>query len=469
MMMTSVVSVAVSVAIIIHLCLSPTSWAFEMGVVVMVVPVWRSSVVSRDRVVHHGSRTETLLPWHTTARSLSFHSQSLPPYRPLSFRTLELSSSFFDKFEAEDDEEDEEEEDDDEDDDDDEESLVDDAAVENFRSRMANLFDDGSETISSSSSRTKSVVDELISFAVTTSDAPPVWAQPASRLTVGTILLANPDYFCSDCAAAAARAVAGEKSPNRFKIRPELLAKFGLTIPPPIDLGPDRRADLLPVLIVVEHDEDDNNESDQGRIAKRQKSSRAVLLNRRTGYLLGDLEQQSGNDPTSTSPILEKFCIQPLWFGGVDSTAANERGGGGGLDMMHQCAAVPGAVPITDDGLYWGGDPAQAQDAMDIPILNPVTGKKDKICTGFDFKFFVQNTVYPPGALQKEIEQGTFYAVRVAKEVLFQSRDRMGTRRAKPLWTEILDLLGTEEYDAVKAKIYRDEYRSPQTDSDFFS
>lgn len=137
--------------------------------------------------------------------------------------------------------------------------------------------------------------------------------------------------------------------------------------------------------------------------------------------------------------------------------------------MMHQCAAVPGAVPITDDGLYWGGDPAQAQDAMDIPILNPVTGKKDKICTGFDFKFFVQNTVYPPGALQKEIEQGTFYAVRVAKEVLFQSRDRMGTRRAKPLWTEILDLLGTEEYDAVKAKIYRDEYRSPQTDSDFFS
>eukprot|EP00957_Ditylum_brightwellii_P136174 10385486-Ditylum_brightwellii.AAC.1 len=29
---------------------------------------------------------------------------------------------------------------------------------------------------------------------------------------------------------------------------PALLAKFGLTLPPPADLGPDRRADLLPVL-----------------------------------------------------------------------------------------------------------------------------------------------------------------------------------------------------------------------------
>ena len=244
---------------------------------------------------------------------------------------------------------------------------------------------------------------------------------------------------------------------NSYKIRPELLAKFGLTIPPPVDLGPDRRADLLPVLIVVEHDDDND-----GGINKKQ--SRAILLNRRTGYLLGDLEQQQSSiDDGSSTPILEKFCIQPLWFGGVDSD-----GSGAGLDMMHQCSAVPGAVQITDDGLYWGGDPAQAQEAMDIPIMNPITGKKDKICTGFDFKFFVQSSMYAPGALQKEIDQGTFYAVQVAKDVLFQSRDRMGTRRAKPLWTEILDLIGTEEFASIKAKIYRDEYLSSDTGSDFY-
>jgi Uncharacterized ACR, COG1678 len=191
------------------------------------------------------------------------------------------------------------------------------------------------------------------------------------------------------------------------------------------------------------------------------------LLNRRTGYLLGDLEQQSNgideSSNTKTQPLLEKFCIQPLWFGGVDSDNNNA-----GLDMIHQCPNVPGAVQITDDGLYWGGDPSLAQEAMDVPIMNPITGKKDKICTGFDFKFFVQSTVYLPGALQKEIDQGTFYATYVAKDVLFQSRDRMGTRRAKPLWTEILELVGTEEFLSMKSKIYRDEFRSPDNTTDSY-
>jgi hypothetical protein len=377
-------------------------------------------------------------------------------------KSMTLRSSFFDKFE----EQDFEDEDEDEDEDDEEESFVDDAAVADFRSRMANLFDDGSDNLSTAatSSSKQSGVDQLISFAVKTSDGPPAWAKPATKLTTGCVLIANPDIFCSDCAAIAAKK--DKKNIfNSYKVRPELLAKFGLTIPPPIDLGPDRRADLLPVLIVVEHDDDNSN----GGSSTKPKPSRAVLLNRRTGYLLGDLEQQQPQSSidddasTVTTPLLEKFCIQPLWFGGVDSD-----GDGGGLDMMHQCSAVPGAVQITDDGLYWGGDPAQAQEAMEIPILNPITGKKDKICTGFDFKFFVQNTMYPPGALQKEIDQGTFYAVQVAKDVLFQSRDRMGTRRAKPLWTEILDLMGTDEAASIKAKIYRDEFLSFEKDVDFF-
>jgi Uncharacterized ACR, COG1678 len=406
----------------------------------------------------------TRRPWHyqtTVDKPLLLSVRCRGMHIPqISRRTIYLHSSFFDKFEEQefedDDEDDEDDEEEDDDDDEDDESLVDDAAVADFRSRMANLFDDGSETVSLSKAQSKSGVEELISFAVKTSDAPPAWAKPATKLTTGCVLIANPDIFCSDCAAIAAK---NDKKNifNSYKIRPELLAKFGLTIPPPIDLGPDRRADLLPVLIVVEHDDDGGT---------NKTPSRAVLLNRRTGYLLGDLEQQQSSSDdgttTATTPILEKFCIQPLWFGGVDSD-----GSGAGLDMMHQCSAVPGAVQITDDGLYWGGDPAQAQEAMDIPIMNPITGKKDKVCTGFDFKFFVQSTIYPPGALQKEIDQGTFYAVQVAKDVLFQSRDRMGTRRAKPLWTEILDLLGTDEYASIKAKIYRDEYLSSDTDSDF--
>jgi hypothetical protein len=385
---------------------------------------------------------ETHLDWWTMDSALIRRRYSLNrcPAVRIDFSSMVLRSSFFDKFDEQ--EDDDEEDDDDDDDGDDEDPRVDDTAVANFRSRMASLFDDSAGKSSGSG------VDELISFAVKTSDAPPVWAKPATQLKSGCVLVANPDAFCSDCAAAAK--FNNAKTMSNYKIRPALLAKFGLTIPPPVDLGPDRRADLLPVLIVVEHDDINNK-----------RKSRAVLLNRRTGYLLGDLEQQSMSSESST-PLLEKFCIQPLWFGGVDSDSS-----GAGLDMMHQCEAVPGSVQITEDGLYWGGDPAQAQEAMETPVMNPVTGKRDRICTGFDFKFFVQSTVYPAGALQKEIDQGTFFAVQVAKEVLFQSRDRMGTRRAKPLWTEILELLGGE-YLSVKAKIYGKEGQESDTDSDSY-
>jgi putative AlgH/UPF0301 family transcriptional regulator len=51
--------------------------------------------------------------------------------------------------------------------------------------------------------------------------------------------------------------------------------------------------------------------------------------------------------------------------------------------------------------------------------------------TGFDFKFFVQSTVWRAGELQKEIDKGTWFCASVSKDVLFKSRDRMGTQRAK--------------------------------------
>jgi len=53
--------------------------------------------------------------------------------------------------------------------------------------------------------------------------------------------------------------------------------------------------------------------------------------------------------------------------------------------MIHLCPAVDGAKKLTEDGLYYGGDPVQAQEAMNDPSL-------ERIMTGFDFKFFVQGT-----------------------------------------------------------------------------
>ena len=146
------------------------------------------------------------------------------------------------------------------------------------------------------------------------------------------------------------------------------------------------------------------------------REARAVLLNRRTGYLLGDLEQPPSDDPSTAgpAPILEKFCIQPLWFGGIDNISS-------GLDMLHLCPTVKDAEKLTEDGLFWGGDPAQAQEAMEDPSL-------ERIMPGFDFKFFVQSTIWSAKDLDREIKEGIWFPASVSKEVLFKSRDRMGTQ-----------------------------------------
>lgn len=329
--------------------------------------------------------------------------------RPATF----LWSSFYNDFDADEDEEEEDEDDSDDDDEEDEEDFedLDDRSVADFRTRMTAMFGDDI-----TDDDAKASVEELISFARsvsgTSSAAATDWVKVAEEIAEGVVLLANPAHFCTDF------------GPTRPL--PALLNKFGLTLPPPAELGPDRRADLLPVLVLVEVDQ----------------RSRGVLLNRRTGFLLGDLEQPSVDDSKSPAPLLEKFCIQPLWFGGVDNLSS-------GLDMLHQCPLVEGAKQLTEDGLYWGGDPSQAQSAMEQPI-------EGRVLTGFDFKFFVQATQWQLGELEREMAAGTWFPCRVSKEVLFKSRDRMGTQRAKPLWTECMELLGGE-YKEIRDRLYGEE------------
>ena len=317
--------------------------------------------------------------------------------------------------------------DDDEDDDDDDENYkeIDEKSIADFRSKMGNLFGDGDDSAATTDDGKISYVDELINFARSQGGATekPVvdWAKPAETVKAGTILLANPDKFCST---GGTGILASGPSPS-------LLAKFGLTRPPPKDLGPDRQADLLPVLVLVDREE--------------KRGCRGVLLNRRTGYLLGDLEQPPpalGEKTAALPPILEKFCIQPLWFGGIDNISS-------GLDMLHLCPTVKDAAKLTEDGLFWGGDPAQAQEAMEDPSL-------DRVITGFDFKFFVQSTIWSTKDLDSEIKEGIWFPASVSKEVIFKSRDRMGTQKAKPLWTEIMELMGGE-YLEIKNKFYKED------------
>lgn len=85
------------------------------------------------------------------------------------------------------------------------------------------------------------------------------------------------------------------------------------------------------------------------------------------------------------------------------------------------------------------------QDAMEDPSL-------DRIYSGFDFKFFVQSTTWASNSvLQNEVDDKIWFPANVSRNVLFKSRDRMGTKKAKPLWTEIMNLLGDEYSDITKS------------------
>ena len=157
-------------------------------------------------------------------------SPTLSVIRYARFHTA-VQSSFYDDFESFD--EDDEDDDDEEDDDDDDYDDVDDAAVASFRSKIGGLFGEEEETSS---------VDELISFATSKAmeEVSTDWAKPVDKIETGCVLVANPASFCAGFGGK-------KKSPSS-----SLLNKFGLTLPPPADLGPDRRADLLPVLIILE-------------------------------------------------------------------------------------------------------------------------------------------------------------------------------------------------------------------------
>lgn len=116
-------------------------------------------------------------------------------------------------------------------------------------------------------------VDDLITFATKSSkDSPKEWAKAidisdiAKNVKGGVVLLANPKKFCSELINK------DGKMQNTNRPNPALLAKFGLAIPPPAELGADRRADLLPVLILLER--------------HPLRGCQALLMNRRTGYLV---------------------------------------------------------------------------------------------------------------------------------------------------------------------------------------
>ncbi|GMH95658.1 hypothetical protein TrST_g6405 [Triparma strigata] len=288
-----------------------------------------------------------------------------------------------------------------------------DSEIEAFRKKLEGMSDSSSPPPSPPPPSTNVPIDDstpttIPSFAPSTSSPPPYFSTPLIPATTGTsnfkllpgqILLAKPEIFCSPSAPQS------------------LLQKYGLTTSLPPELGPDRIADLLPVILLTEV----NLFGISG-----------VLLNRRTGYLLGDLQQPHAN--------LNGFMIQPLWFGGTS--------GGSGMNMVHlKGEGVKGSESL-GGGMFWGGS---------LEVANDMVVGGDG--SGFDFKFFVQSTRWMPKQLEGEVEKGMWMAAEVDKRVVFKSRDRQGGKRAKPLWTEVMGLCGEKDdyYQSILDEVYKGE------------
>mmetsp|Transcript_22086 Transcript_22086/g.32062 ORF Transcript_22086/g.32062 Transcript_22086/m.32062 type:complete len:365 (-) Transcript_22086:204-1298(-) len=224
-------------------------------------------------------------------------------------------------------------------------------------------------------------------------------------------------------------------SPRFFYEGPELertvLRQFALNEPIPEDIPIDRQADLLPVVLIA-------SASPQGVTG--------FVLNRRTGYLMGDLadinakvednEAENEGDETSVKKetdygVFGPFMIQPIWLGGVF--------GAGGLGMVHSYEDIEGAKELpAAPGLYYGGDFKSASKKV-----SKGTG------SSFNFRFFLQFTQWGPGELEMQMKEGMWTAAKCSKMVILKARDRTGPNKTKPMWTDMsqkLDLPHVEKY-----------------------
>ena len=231
-----------------------------------------------------------------------------------------------------------------------------------------------------------------------TEDAPTV--SIATTLAAGQILVASPERFCSR---------------NPFAWPPMDMSRFGIDGPVKFPgLPADIVATRLPVLVLIEHND---------------QRSRALLLEQRTGALMGDVSMEN----------FGPCAICPLWFGG----SAKDKS----LYIIHD---VPEAADTTQiaSGLFQGG----------WDDLKPKVA--DSSVSEARIKFFVGVTEWKKGQLEEELKAGAWLALDVPPSLVV--KDRVSDWRPgkpKPVWTEMLNYLPDDEGKIKKLidQIYDDE------------
>ena len=225
--------------------------------------------------------------------------------------------------------------------------------------------------------------------------------QPTARESgvpaVGAVLVANPQRFCNR---------------NPFSRAVKDLNRFGLQGPVAgDDISPDTKAQMLPVLLLIEH-------GDQG--------SAAILLERRTGALMGDISMD------------EYGCvaISPLWLGGTEKQNS--------LYCVHNCPEVGGSS-VLGENLFVGGWEAARPKVADSSLAE---GR---------FKFFLGCTQWGRDQLKEEIEAGAWLVLECDSELVMKDRvSGWQPGKPKPVWTELVRALGAD-YEAVLGQIYPED------------
>lgn len=211
----------------------------------------------------------------------------------------------------------------------------------------------------------------------------------ATSLAAGQILVASPEKFCTM---------------NPFARMN--LERFGMQGPVKLPgLPPDRVAQRLPVLLLIQHDEG---------------GSRALLMEQRTGALMGDVSMDDYGP----------CAVSPLWIGGTAKPNS--------LFMLHDVPQAAGANEVSS-GLYLGG----------WEKLKPKVA--DSSVSEARLKFFVGATEWGAGQLEKELSAGAWIALDVPASLVV--KDRVSDWRPgqpKPVWTEMMNYLPSDDADVAK-------------------
>lgn len=241
--------------------------------------------------------------------------------------------------------------------------------------------------------RAKLVAGGLDSVATAGPEVSAYWARPVERVERGCVLLGAESFFF------------GKGGGNR-RVREAALDRVGLPRDIANRVAEEQRPSLMPVVLVL-----DASDAQAG-----------VLLGRRSGFIMGDLKSLDSS----------QFLVQPLWVGGPSEpprTDLNLRTVGGpnpgditGILALHPYRDIDGAQPVTADGLYSGGDWADAKDRVARGRANP-----------FRFRLVAQATLWKPGDLDAELKAGAWTVAQVSIDLLL--KDRLPGSR--PLWVDI--------------------------------